>query len=91
MTIAKKNISERISKDLTITLDQSHKLLDEFINVLKSKSSSGPVKISRFGSFSIKLSPQRLGRNPKSKETYVIKKRMKLTFKPSHLVRKAIN
>ena len=91
MTITKKKISERISKNLTITLNQSHKLLDEFINILKSKSSSGPVKISKFGSFSIKLTPQRLGRNPKSKETFVIKKRNKLTFKPSHSVRETIN
>lgn len=91
MTITKKNISEKISKNLAITIDQSHKLLDEFINILKSKTSSGPVKISRFGSFSIKFTPQRLGRNPKSKEIYVIKKREKLTFKPSHIVRETIN
>jgi len=91
VTISKKNIAEKISKNLSITQDQSNKLLDEFINILKSKSCIGPVKISKFGVFDIKSTPKRLGRNPISKEVYVIKERRKLTFRPSNIVRETIN
>jgi integration host factor subunit alpha len=61
------------------------------LNLLTSKSKSRIVKISNFGTFYTKNTPQRTGRNPKTKEEFVISKRLKLFFKPSNKIRSIIN
>lgn len=91
MTTDKKKISENISNNLGISMAQSHKFLDSFLDVLKTQSKLNIIKISRFGSFVIKSTPMRYGRNPMSKKQYVINKRNKLNFKPAQRVREILN
>ena len=52
---------------------------------------SRKVKISNFGTFYEHTSPKRIGRNPKTKEEFIIKKRKKLAFKSSSFVKKSLN
>ena len=61
------------------------------MNIVTLKSKSRIVKISNFGTFYTKYTPQRLGRNPKTKEEFIISKRLKLFFKPSNKIRSIIN
>ncbi len=49
------------------------------------------IKLTNFGTFQIHQSPQRVGRNPKTKHEFIIPKRKKLTFKPSSSVKKDLN
>ena len=49
------------------------------------------ININNFGSFILKKTPERLGRDPKSGQEHIIKPRMKLSFKPSDEVKKTIN
>ena len=49
------------------------------------------VKISGFGSFVVRQKEDRIGRNPHSGEELVIPARKVLTFKPSQLLRDALN
>ena len=91
MSFGKKDIIFNISSKALIPKDDSKKLFINFLNLLTSKSKSRIVKISNFGTFYTKNTPQRLGRNPKTKEEFVISKRSKLFFKPSYKIRSIIN
>ena len=91
MSFGKKDIIFNISSKALISKDDSKKFFINFLNLLTSKSKSRIVKISNFGTFYTKNTPQRLGRNPKTKEEFVISKRSKLFFKPSNKIRSIIN
>jgi len=91
MSFGKKDICNNISSKALITKDDSKEFLVNFLNLVTSKSKSRIVKISNFGTFFVKNTPKRLGRNPKTKEEFVISKRSKLFFKPSNKIRSIIN
>ena len=60
--------------------------------IMKTTLESGEnLKISGFGNFVVKQKADRRGRNPQTGETLTIKARRVLTFKPSALLRDAIN
>ena len=65
-----KQISENLIEDFLITI---------FDNIKLEKK----LKISKFGTFSIRKKKSRIGRNPKTKETKVISERNVVLFKPS--------
>jgi integration host factor subunit alpha len=50
-----------------------------------------PVKISSFGSFSVRQKGQRVGRNPKTGEEVPILPRRVLVFRASHVLKNRIN
>jgi len=91
MSFGKKDIYNNISSKALISKDDSKEFLINFLRLVTIKSKSKIVKISNFGTFSTKNTPQRLGRNPKTKEDFVISKRSKLFFKPSKKIRSIIN
>ena len=91
MSFGKKDIYNNISSKALISKDISKEFFGYFLNLVTSKSKSKIVKISNFGTFYTKITPQRLGRNPKTKEEFVISKRSKLFFKPSNKIRGIIN
>ena len=91
MSFGKKDICINISSKALIPKDKSKDFFEAFLNLVSSKSKSKVVKISNFGTFYCKNTPQRLGRNPKTKEEFFITKRSKLFFKPSNKIRSIIN
>ena len=91
MSFGKKDICINISSKALISKDTSKEFFTNFLNLVASKSKSRVVKISNFGTFYTKSTPQRLGRNPKTQEEFVILKRAKLFFKPSNKIRSIIN
>ena len=64
------------------------KFLDSFIDILKKNKN---IKLTNFGSFLLINTPQRIGRNPKTKEEYLIKARTKLSFKASKKTKYLLN
>ena len=67
-------------------------LIDDFFDILINKlTANNKVKISNFGTFSLKNKKERIGRNPKTKEKAIISQRNVITFKPSKEVKKYIN
>ena len=70
----------------------SETLLDEIFSIIiDSLIENKKVKIAKFGSFSIRRKKQRIGRNPKTKETTIISERNVILFKPSKEFKKYIN
>ncbi len=67
-------------------------LYEDLINLLTlNLKKNGKVKISNFGTFSIRFKKSRLGRNPKTKEEKIISERKVLLFKPSKEFKEFIN
>ena len=91
MSLGKKDISINISTKAHMPLSTSSEILNSFLELVKQKSKSSSIKLSNFGTFYYKSSPSRIGRNPKTKETFPISKRSKLTFKSSNSVRNIFN
>ena len=63
-------------------------MVETTLDVMKDALQSGEkVKISSFGTFTIRSKKERLGRNPKTGEDMVIEPRKVLTFKPSQVLK----
>ena len=91
MPLTKKDITKEISKNTDINLSYSKALLESFIFLIKKNSKYHDIKISRFGTFSYKITPERIGRNPKTKESYIIGSREKLYLQISNEIKKILN
>ena len=91
MSLTKRDIAKNISLSNNLTLSESTKLLDTFIQKIIILSKSSNLKLSNFGTFSYKYTPKRVGRNPKTKEEFIITNRKKLSFSSSKKVKKLIN
>ncbi len=91
MSLGKRDIEKNISSETHISLNDSKKFLNIFIDLIKKNSIDKKVKLSNFGSFFYKETPMRIGRNPKTKEEYTISKRSKLNFKATHKVKNLFN
>ena len=90
MSLTKKDLAKNISKKLGLSQKDSLFFVQHFFKMLIDNKSSN-VNINRFGTFSYKKTPKRIGRNPKTLQEFQIKSRQKLTFKPSEEVKKNIN
>ena len=80
--ITRNNIAKKISKEFGIPYTLAYKKIDKII-LSVSDSLKGNLSISSLGSFFLKEKKSRIGRNPKSKEEFVISSRKVISFKKS--------
>ena len=81
MSLAKKDLSQKLKQELNLTLETTDLLVDEFFSTIKkSLRNSKTVKFSGFGTFEVFQTKPRLGRNPKTMETFPILSRHKVRF-----------
>ena len=90
MSLGKKDIVKIISSKAHFSLSESSELLESFISFIKNNKKN-KTKISNFGTFCTHISPERIGRNPKTKEEFKIEQRSKLKFSPSSKLRSLLN
>ncbi|RII28837.1 MAG: integration host factor subunit alpha [Geobacter sp.] len=85
-------IAEKIHLNTGFPLKESADMLETAFSIIKSTLEAGEnLKITGFGNFEIKEKKDRRGRNPHTGETIRISARRVLTFKPSTVLRHAIN
>jgi integration host factor subunit alpha len=90
--MTKADLVEKIHTTVGFTKKESAEMLETVFRIMKNTLEAGEkLKISGFGNFEIKQKKDRRGRNPQTGETITIAARRVLTFKPSTLLRKAIN
>tara|TARA_B100000902_G_C26500438_1_gene523681 strand:+ start:57 stop:359 length:303 start_codon:yes stop_codon:yes gene_type:complete len=92
INLTKKDLVNLIYMQLGFSKQISENLIEDFFqtisnNLEKEKS----LKLSKFGTFSIRLKNPRLGRNPKTKEKKVISKRNVILFKASKEFKDFVN
>ena len=70
----------------------SENLIDDFFSILtENLKNEKKLKLSKFGTFSIRQKKSRIGRNPKTKETKMISGRDVVLFKPSKEFKNFVN
>ena len=92
INLTKKDLVNLVYMQVGFSKQISENLIDEFFtlivsNLIKEKK----LKISKFGTFSIREKKSRIGRNPKTKEEKNISKRNVVLFKPSKEFKNLIN
>ena len=90
MSITKKVLARNISQKLGLSQKDSLFFVNSFFKVLTDNKNT-IINVNKFGTFSYKKSPERIGRNPKTLQEFIIKSRQKLIFKPSDRIKKTIN
>jgi integration host factor subunit alpha len=91
MNITKSNIIKKIIKKSSISNKDGAVLFESLILFIKKQAKLDAVKITGFGTFSFKKTPKRIGRNPKTQDSYIIPELNKLNFKPSNKIKEKIN
>ena len=91
MSLTKSNIINKIKKSSSLTSIEASSIFESFLLLIKSQSKSKLLKLSSFGTFSFKKTPKRVGRNPKTQDSYIIPETIKLNFKPSNKVKEHLN
>jgi len=90
--MTKADIVEKIRERLGFTTKISAEMFETVFSIMKDTLETGEkVKIAGFGNFTVKQKVDRRGRNPQTGETITIDARRVLTFKPSYVLRAAIN
>lgn len=90
--MTKADIVERIQAKIGYTTKESVDMLETVLSIMKNTLEAGEnVKIARFGNFELRQKKDRKGRNPQTGEIMTIKARRILTFKPSMVLKTAIN
>jgi integration host factor subunit alpha len=90
--MTKAELVEKIHATTGCSKKESIYLLETVFSIMKETLESGEnLKVSGFGNFEIKQKADRIGRNPQTGEPITIEARRIVTFKPSNVMRDAIN
>ena len=87
----KKNLSDFLSEKKGYSSLFSQKIVDDLIHVISQNLVLGNITVKNLGTFKIIQKNERLGRNPKTKKTYIINKRKSLSFTCSKSFLKTVN
>ena len=92
MGMTKAELVSIVCDKCSFSRQESFQIVDQVFQILKETLEKGEkVKISGFGNFITREKRPRKGRNPQSGEQIMISGRRVLTFKPSAILRKAVN
>ena len=90
--LTKKDLVNLIYMQIGFSKQISENLIDDFFEtIIKNISQEKILKLSKFGTFSIRKKKSRVGRNPKTKKEALISKRNVVLFKPSKEFKDFIN
>lgn len=90
--LTKADLADAIYANLPLDKQKAAQIVEDYIGIIKdSLAQDGKVMLSGFGSYEVKSKPPRRGRNPQTGESITLRARKVIKFKPSQLLRKAIN
>ncbi len=91
-TITRADLSEAVYQEVGLSRNESAELVESVLNEISDALVRGEmVKLSSFGSFSVREKGERIGRNPKTGEEVPILPRRVLVFRASHVLKNRIN
>tara|TARA_S200000501_G_scaffold93807_1_gene87167 strand:- start:511 stop:804 length:294 start_codon:yes stop_codon:yes gene_type:complete len=92
VNLTKKEIINSIYMQLGFSKKISENLLEDFLSIILNElKENKKVKISNFGTFTIRFKKSRIGRNPKTLKQTIISDRNVVLFKPSKDLKNFIN
>ena len=91
-TVTRAQLAEQIYKEVGLSRNESAELLEHVLEQVAHRLERGEsVKISGFGTFSVRQKGRRVGRNPKPGGEVPILPRSVLVFRPSQVMKARIN
>lgn len=92
MSLTKIDIVESIYEQIDIPKKDCVRIVDSVFDIIKDDLANGnAVRISGFGKWTVKSKKTRKGRNPQTGKELMIDARRVVTFKPSNVLRDAVN
>ena len=92
INLTKKDLVNLVYMQLGFSKQISENLIEDFLlTIVSNIQNEKKLKLSKFGTFSIRQKKSRIGRNPKTKETKVISSRDVVLFKPSKDFKEFVN
>ena len=90
--LTKKDLVNLVYMQLGFSKQISENLIEDFLStIVVNIKNEKKLKLSKFGTFTIRQKKSRIGRNPKTKEAKVISSRDVVLFKPSKEFKEFIN
>jgi integration host factor subunit alpha len=91
-TITRADLAESVYEQVGLSRNESADLVEAVLDEVAASLVKGQnVKISSFGSFSVRQKGERIGRNPKTGVEVPISPRKVLVFRASHVLKDRIN
>lgn len=91
-TMTKADIIEAIYEKIGFSKKESAEIVEMVFDTMKETLEKGEkIKISGFGNFVIRSKKPRVGRNPQTGQEIEISARKVLTFRPSQVLKAALN
>lgn len=92
VTITRADLAEAVYREVGLSRNESSGLVESLLDEMSEALIKGDnVKISSFGSFTIREKGERVGRNPKTGVEVPILPRKVLVFRASHVLKDRIN
>ena len=92
INLTKKDLVNLVYMQLGFSKQIAENLIEDFLSTIVSNiKNEKKLKLSKFGTFSVRQKKSRIGRNPKTKETKVISSRNVVLFKPSKEFKELVN
>ena len=90
--LTRKDLVNTIYMQLGFSKQIAENLIEDFFfTLLENIKYEKKLKISKFGTFQIRVKKKRVGRNPRTKEEKIISSRQVVLFKPSKEFKKLVN
>ncbi len=87
-TLTRMDLCEAVFREVGLSRSESAKLVESVLQHVSDALVKGEtVKISSFGTFTVRSKAARMGRNPKTGQDVPISPRRVLSFRPSHLMK----
>ena len=91
-TVTRADLSDAVYEEVGLSRDESGKLVASVLEHMSSALAEGrSVKLSSFGSFTLRNKALRVGRNPKTGEEVPITPRRVVVFRASHVLKERMN
>ena len=88
-TVTRADLSKSVLREIGLSRRESAEFVDSIIDAIADRLEAGEaVKISGFGTFTLRDKGERLGRNPKTREPAPISARRVVVFKPSAVLKR---
>ena len=91
-TLTRADLCESVYQKVGLSRSESAALVESILEEICAAAVRGEsIKLSSFGTFSVRSKNERVGRNPKTGEEVPITPRKVLVFKASHVLKDRIN
>ena len=91
-TVTRAQLGEAVYQQIGLSRIESVELIESILKFMSESLERGEsLKLSSFGSFSVRKKNKRIGRNPKTGEEVLISPRKVIVFRPSQILKSRIN